>query len=103
MKNPEFVAAIEKQWDHSFAHDFDEPYRGVAALFNADLHAQAPSWAPREEWLVVAPDVLHRPGHVLIDSQYYRADSPEGIAYFKRERLVAEAYAAVEASYDPTA
>ncbi len=30
----------------------DEPYRGVDALFNADLHAGLPQWAPREHWVV---------------------------------------------------
>lgn len=30
----------------------DEPYRGVDALFNADLHAGLPQWAPREHWVI---------------------------------------------------
>lgn len=34
-----------------------EPYRGLRALHNADLHTRAPSAAPRQEWLIV-----RRPG-----------------------------------------
>lgn len=30
-----------------------EPYRGLRALHNADLHSRAPSYAPRQEWLIV--------------------------------------------------
>ena len=30
-----------------------EPYRGVRALFNADLSSYCPDYAPRQEWLVV--------------------------------------------------
>lgn len=30
-----------------------ERYRGVRALFNGDLHLVDPSWAPREEWIVI--------------------------------------------------
>lgn len=30
-----------------------EPYRGVRALFNGDMHLIDPSYAPREHWLVV--------------------------------------------------
>lgn len=37
------------------AHD---GYQGVRALFNADLHAVASEWAPREEWSVLRGDVI---------------------------------------------
>lgn len=30
-----------------------EPYAGVRALFNADLHATIPEWAPREDWVIL--------------------------------------------------
>lgn len=30
-------------------------YRGVRALFNADLHAKDPSYAPREHWVILDP------------------------------------------------
>lgn len=29
-----------------------EPYTGVRALFNGDLHLALPEWAPREDWIV---------------------------------------------------
>lgn len=35
-----------------------EPYGGVAALFNADLHAAAPQWAPREHWRILNPATI---------------------------------------------
>ena len=31
----------------------DEPYSGVSALFNGDLHLGLPEWAPREDWIVL--------------------------------------------------
>jgi len=33
-----------------------EPYRGVEALFDADVHAACPGWAPREDHLIVMED-----------------------------------------------
>jgi hypothetical protein len=37
-----------------------EPYSGVQALFNADVHAVMPGWAPRQDWLVLAGgEILH--------------------------------------------
>ncbi|WP_157533911.1 hypothetical protein [Microbacterium sp. oral taxon 186] len=30
-------------------------YRGVRALFNADLHAIDPTYAPREDWIILDP------------------------------------------------
>lgn len=30
----------------------DEPYRGVRALFNADMHTKIPDWAPRQDWII---------------------------------------------------
>jgi len=28
-------------------------YSGIRALFNGDLHLIDPSWAPREDWIVI--------------------------------------------------
>lgn len=36
----------------------DEPYRGVASLFNADLHVVCPQWAPREDWRILSEFVI---------------------------------------------
>ncbi|QDH92153.1 hypothetical protein SEA_PHILLYPHILLY_111 [Microbacterium phage PhillyPhilly] len=30
-----------------------EPYRGVRALFNGDMHLIDPSYAPREHWVIL--------------------------------------------------
>lgn len=30
-----------------------ERYTGVGALFNGDVHLKDPTWAPREDWVVV--------------------------------------------------
>lgn len=35
-----------------------EKYTGVRALFNGDLHATIPEWAPREDWIVLSRDVI---------------------------------------------
>jgi hypothetical protein len=40
---------------HPSANDPNEPYQGVAALFNGDLHAVDPAWAPRSDWQVLSP------------------------------------------------
>lgn len=40
---------------HQEANDSYEPYNGVKALFNGDLHAADPGWAPRESWRIVSP------------------------------------------------
>lgn len=37
------------------ANDPYEPFKGVGALFNADLHTTEPAWAPREHWEVISP------------------------------------------------
>ena len=34
----------------------DEPYSGVAALFDGDLALRSPQYAPRQHWLIVRPD-----------------------------------------------
>lgn len=39
---------------HRNAYDPYEPYQGVAALFNADLHKKEPEWAPRKEWRILS-------------------------------------------------
>ena len=80
----------------SIDHNTDEPYRGVRGLFNADLHSFVPSWAPRDEWLVVAPGILHRKGHVLVADRYIPIDTPEGNYFAERDERIAEAYAEVE-------
>lgn len=36
-----------------------EPYRGVAALFDADVHRRCPQWAPRQDWTVDRSGRLH--------------------------------------------
>lgn len=37
-------------------------YRGVRALFNADLHTVCPEWAPRDHWTVIdAETIEHTP------------------------------------------
>lgn len=38
--------------NHLEANDPYEPYNGVQALFNADLNASAPDWAPRADWQI---------------------------------------------------
>lgn len=44
-----------------------EPYCGVAALFNADLHVTEPAWAPREHWITrSAFKIEHRPVEEII-------------------------------------
>lgn len=35
-----------------------ERYTGVRALFNADMHAIDPSYAPREDWVVLDPHTI---------------------------------------------
>ena len=30
-----------------------ERYTGVRALFNGDIHLVDPSWAPREDWIIL--------------------------------------------------
>jgi hypothetical protein len=46
---------------HPQANVPDEPYTGVAALFNGDLHAGSPDWAPRDHWKVMSPFAIrHR-------------------------------------------
>lgn len=37
------------------ADERDEPYRGVGALFNADLATVDPTYAPRQDWVVISP------------------------------------------------
>lgn len=39
---------------HPRANDPYEPYSGVTALFNADLHRGCPEYAPREDWEVIS-------------------------------------------------
>lgn len=36
----------------------NEPYCGVAALFNGDLYTVNPTWAPREDWEVVSTNEI---------------------------------------------
>jgi hypothetical protein len=96
MKKLEVATIIQDEWAKSPYHDLDEPYRGVGALFNADLHKVEPDWAPREDWLVVAPGVLHRKGHVLKADRYIPIDTPEGCYYTERDERIAEAYDEVE-------
>lgn len=44
------------------AHNPYEPYNGVQALFNGDLHLRAPNYAPRNHWEVVsAYEIRHLP------------------------------------------
>jgi hypothetical protein len=51
--SPELLNALELlAAEHAGANDPFEPYQGVAALFNADLHRREPSFAPREHWTV---------------------------------------------------
>lgn len=39
-----------------------EPYTGVEALFNGDLHSKSPGWAPREDWKVLdASEIVYLP------------------------------------------
>ncbi|QGJ89419.1 hypothetical protein PBI_SMARTIES_14 [Microbacterium phage Smarties] len=35
--------------------DEREPYPGVRALFNGDLHLIDPTYAPREDWIIMSP------------------------------------------------
>ncbi|MEK7603017.1 MAG: hypothetical protein AAB459_02110 [Patescibacteria group bacterium] len=47
---------------HAGANNPDEPYCGVAALFNADLHTKDPNCAPREEWILLSDfEIQHSP------------------------------------------
>jgi hypothetical protein len=43
---------------HSSANNPSEPYQGVNALFNADLHRVSPNWAPRKDWVMVSPYII---------------------------------------------
>lgn len=53
--------------EHPDAHNPDEPYRGVGALFNADLHTTDEHYAPREHWDVMsASRIQHKPVEELI-------------------------------------
>jgi hypothetical protein len=52
-------ADIERLAEHHvMANNPDEPYQGVAALFNGDLHMVEPDWAPRNHWHVLSPYVI---------------------------------------------
>lgn len=47
-------------------------YRGVAALFNGDLHTIDPSWAPREDWVVVdQDDIRYVPAETISTEALY--------------------------------
>lgn len=49
---PHFTAESEGD-DYLFGPPPDDRYRGVRALFNGDLHLIDPTYAPREDWIVV--------------------------------------------------
>lgn len=53
---------------HSGANDPNEPYCGVAALFNADLHVADPGWAPRNHWRVVSDSEISLIGEEVLDA-----------------------------------
>lgn len=80
----------ELAWHHI---DIDnnpyEPYTGVAALFNADLHTTTPGWAPREDWIVKsALEIVHVPidaNERLISPHDTAAKSEEIEAHWSRE------------------
>lgn len=46
----------------------DEPYYGVAGLFDADLHSVIPNWAPREDWEVISPYEIRLVGRAVVAS-----------------------------------
>lgn len=49
---PRFTAEAEGD-DYLFGPPPDERYRGVRGLFNGDLHLIDPTYAPRQDWIVV--------------------------------------------------
>lgn len=51
MLNPEELAAANPQAKNNPY----EPFQGVKSLFNGDLHAGNPAYAPREDWIVISP------------------------------------------------
>lgn len=63
----EVTAAFLAQHHWESAHDPFEPYQGVAALFNADLHRTHPDLAPRGHWQVRSPyQIRHLPLSTLM-------------------------------------
>jgi hypothetical protein len=54
---PSFRAESEGD-DFLFGPPPDERYRGVRALFNGDMHLIDPSYAPREDWVVVDAETI---------------------------------------------
>ncbi|AWY06015.1 hypothetical protein SEA_ROBSFEET_8 [Microbacterium phage RobsFeet] len=46
----------------SYSTESRDPYPGVGALFNADLHAIDPTYAPREDWIVKGPRRIEHVG-----------------------------------------
>ncbi|QBI98092.1 hypothetical protein SEA_FIREMAN_8 [Microbacterium phage Fireman] len=49
------TGAIERGEAKPIIESPAEPYPGVGALFNADLHTVDPTYAPREHWIVKGP------------------------------------------------
>lgn len=50
--SPQFTAEAEGD-DYLFGPPPDDRYRGVRALFNGDMHLIDPTYAPREDWIVI--------------------------------------------------
>ena len=96
MKRLDVVDVIAAEQAASRWHDYDEPYRGVSALFNADLHAGMPEYADRDEWFVLAPGILQRRGHVLIKDRYYPTDTSEVEEHLAKDERIAAAYKEIE-------
>ncbi len=76
--DPEYEDII-RAWENRDANNPDEPFQAVAALWNGDLHAGDPYYAPRHHWVVVSPyKIEHRPIDEIIaeDPRLQTDDTP---------------------------
>jgi len=49
------TGAVERGEAVPIVEEPAEPYPGVRALFDGDLHLIDPTYAPREDWIVKSP------------------------------------------------
>lgn len=96
MELPDNYAIIA---DHirSQRKQHDEPYRGIALLFNGDWNNSRCSDSARKEVSVIPghPDVLMYDGHIPIDGANYELDSEAARVFLADEPELAAAYAAI--------